>query len=168
MCAGLQECGKTKWLMMSWVTSETSRWGLRRWGEGGGGGGSLSELRPPISNPLCGDVSRTVSKGTQQSSVWAARRPVCIPGLNISVAGAQLSADRLTSDSLGNFYKMGKLNQRMLRCSWNTYLLCFVMTACFTHCYCRWNFGARRLFFFYLFFLHKLLWSQLLPPVLQK
>lgn len=40
------------------------------------GGGRLSELRPPISNPLCGDVSRAVSRGTALS-FGAARRSVC-------------------------------------------------------------------------------------------
>lgn len=43
---------------------------VRCWG--GEGGGSLNELRPPICNPLCGDVSQGVSKATQR---WALEQP---------------------------------------------------------------------------------------------
>lgn len=38
---------------------------------------------------------------------------MCIPGRNISVAGAQLSADSETSDNQGKLGKMGKFYQQM-------------------------------------------------------
>lgn len=62
--------------------------------EGGGGVGRIGRereggrLHPPISNPLRGDVTAAVSKGTQRE------QPVRIPGRSISAAGlhSQLTA----------------------------------------------------------------------------
>lgn len=130
-----------EWLMKGWGS-------LRRREEEEGGG----------SNPLCCDVTQAVSKGDAALSVWAARRPVRIPGRNISVAGAQLSADRFTSDALETkkHTKMGKFIsfifyflQCMLQCGCRTDIN-IVMTAWFHTFFIvivAPTFGARRFVF---------------------
>lgn len=80
--------------------------------EGGGGVGRIGRereggrLHPPISNPLRGDVTAAVSKGTQRE------QPVRIPGRSISAAGlhSQLTAHtrRTRWEREKNFSKMGK------------------------------------------------------------
>lgn len=64
----------------------------RRWG---------GPKRPPISNPLRGDVSSRFQRDAALS-VAAAGQCSCIPGLHILAAEAHRAADRSTSDSLGH------------------------------------------------------------------
>lgn len=59
---------------------------------------------------------------------------MCIPGRNISVAGAQLSADSETSDNQGKLGKMGKFYQQMfatdvMNACCFFFVFVFVMTA---------------------------------------